>query len=93
MQYGERHHQAVSAQQRVITGRYNPSVEVANINKLDKSYLIKIMISVNRVNSNVIVSTMEARARQRPVKFYIEKLEQERLENFPRKKSSVVQAK
>ena len=69
MQYGERHHQAVSAQQRVITGRYNPSEEVANINKLDKSYFIIIKISVNRVNSNEIVSAMEVRSRQSRAEF------------------------
>ena len=41
-QSGERQHQAMTAQQRVIPGRYNPSVEVANTNKLEKSYFIKI---------------------------------------------------
>ena len=68
-QSGERHHQATSAYQRVIPGRYNYLGEVANINKLDKSYFIKIKTSVNRVDSNVIVSAMEARAVQRCVGF------------------------
>ena len=68
-QSGERHHQAISAQQRVIPGRYNPWEEVANMNKLDNSYFIKIKTSINRVNSNAIVSTMKARARQRRVDF------------------------
>ena len=40
-QTGERHHQATSAYQRVIPGRYNPSGDIANINKLDKLYFIK----------------------------------------------------
>ena len=37
-QSGEQHHQAISDQQRFILGRYNPSKEVTNINKLHKSY-------------------------------------------------------
>ena len=64
-QSGERQHQAMTAQQRVIPGRYNPSVEVANTNKLEKSYFIKNKTSVNRVDSNAIISAMEARTRQR----------------------------
>ena len=64
MQSGEHHHQATSDQQRVIPGCYNPSEEVANMNKVDKSYVIKIKTSVNRVDSNAIVSAMEVRARQ-----------------------------
>ena len=42
MQSGERHHQAMSAQQKVISGRYNLSEEVAHMDKLDKSYFINI---------------------------------------------------
>ena len=68
-QSGERHHQCTSAHQRVIPGRYNPSEEVANINKIDKSYFIKIKASVHRVNPNAIISAIEARARQRRVEF------------------------
>ena len=60
-QSGERHHQAMSALRMVIPGHYKPSEEVANMNKLDKSYFIKIKTSVNRVNSNTIVISMEAR--------------------------------
>ena len=88
-QSGERHHQAMSARHRVIPGRYNPSEDVANMNKLEKSYFIKIKISVNRVDSNAIISAMEARARQRRVKFQIEKLEQETLENLQRKRETL----
>ena len=39
-QCGERHYQATSAYQRFIPGRYNPSGDIANINKLDKLYFI-----------------------------------------------------
>ena len=53
----------------VVPVRYNPSEKAANINNLEKSYFIKIKISVNRVNSNAIVSAMEARARERHVEF------------------------
>ena len=63
MQSGERCHQAMSGQHRVIPVRYNPLEEVAKMNKQDKSYFIKIKISVNIVNLNVIVSAMEAHAR------------------------------
>ena len=59
----------MSDYQRVIPGRYNPSEEVANISKLDKSYYIKNKTSVNRVNINAIVSTMDARSRQLRVEF------------------------
>ena len=60
---GERHHQAMSAYQRVIKDRYNHSEEFARINKLDRSYFIKIKTSVNRLNSNAMVSAMEALTR------------------------------
>ena len=60
-QSGERHHKSMSDQLRVVPGLYNPSKEVANINNLDKSCLIKIKISVNRVNYNAIIRAMEAR--------------------------------
>ena len=62
-QSGEHHRKATSAQHRIIPDRYNPSEEVANISKIDKCYFIKIETSVNRVNSNAIVSAMERRAR------------------------------
>ena len=64
MQSGEIHHQAMSAYQRVILVRYNPTEEVATINKLDKYYFTKIKTSVNRVNSNAIGSAKDARAGQ-----------------------------
>ena len=41
MQSGEHHQQAMSDQERVITGQYKPSEEVASISRIDKSYLIK----------------------------------------------------
>ena len=59
----------MSDQQRFIQGHYNPLEEVANINKLDKSYFIKIKTFVNRVNTNVIVSAMEARAIHHRIEF------------------------
>ena len=68
-QSSESHHQATSAYQRVIPGHYNPLEKFSNINKLDKYYFIKIKTSVNRVDSNVIVSAMEARAGHRLVEF------------------------
>ena len=52
-----------------IPGRYNPSEEVADINKLDKSHFVKNKTSINRVDSNAIVSAMEARDGQRRVEF------------------------
>ena len=58
---GERQHQAMSAQQRVIPGHYNPLEEVGNTNKLEKSYFMKNNTSSNRVDSNAIISAMEAR--------------------------------
>ena len=64
---------ATTKPRRLSRGSYQaaitPSEEVANINKLDKSYFIKIKTSVNRVNSNAIISAIEARARQRRVEF------------------------
>ena len=39
-QSGERHYQAISDHNRVIPGRNNPPEEVANMNKLEKSFLI-----------------------------------------------------
>ena len=39
------------------------------MNKLDKSYFIKIKTSVIRINSNVVSIVMEVRARQRYVEF------------------------
>ena len=57
----------MSDQQSVIPGLYNPSEEVANINKLDKLYFIKFKTSVHKVNSNMIISAMEARAGKRCV--------------------------
>ena len=64
-QSGELRHQATPTYQRVITGLYNPSEEVANIYKLDTTYFIKYKISVNRVNSNTIISALEARSGKR----------------------------
>ena len=68
-QSGERQHQAMSDQQGVIPGRYNLSEEVSNTNKLEKSYFIKNKTSVNRVDSNAIISATEARTRQRRLEF------------------------
>ena len=69
-QSGERHHQAISDEQRVIPGRYNPSEDVAKIDNIEKTYFIKIKISVNRVDSNEINSAIEARhARPRRIEF------------------------
>ena len=76
------------AQQRVIPGHYNPLEEVANTNKLEKSYFIKNKTYLNRVDSNAIISAMEARTRQRRLEFKIEKLEQETFENSQRKRES-----
>ena len=55
------------------------------MNKIEKSYSIKNKISVDRVNSNTIVSATKARVRQRCVEFKIEKIEQETIDNLPRK--------
>ena len=74
---------------RLSRGSYqasiNPLEEVANMNKLEKSYFIKIKTSKNRVDSNAIITAMEARARQRRLEFKIEKLEQETPNNIPSK--------
>ena len=59
----------MSDQKSFIPGLYNPSEEVSNVNNIDKSYFIKNKISVNRVNSNVMVSAMEVRARLHCVEF------------------------
>ena len=72
----ELHQLAKLDKHRVVPGRYSPLEEVVNINKLDKSYFIKIKTTVNRVDSNAIVNAMEARAGQSRVEFQIEKLEQ-----------------
>ena len=69
MQSGEHHDQATSDQQRVIPGCYNPSEEVAKMNNIKKSYFIKNKTSVNRVDSDSIVSAMEARTRNHRVEF------------------------
>ena len=85
---GERQHQAMSAQKRVIPGHYNPLEEVANTNNLEKSYFIKNKTYLNRVDPNAIISAMEARTRQRRLEFKIEESEQETFEKPPGKRES-----
>ena len=48
MQSVKQYNQTISAQKRVTPGPYNSSEEVAQMNKLDKSYFIKIKTSVKK---------------------------------------------
>ena len=81
-QSGERHHQATPDQHRVIPGHYNPSEEVTKISKIYKSYFIKIQTSVNRANSNAVVSAMEVWARQRRLEFKLKQYIMKRSINY-----------
>ena len=65
MQSVKCYQQATSDYQRVIPGRYNSLEEVDNMNEPAKYYFIKN----NRTDSNVIVSAMEAQARQSRAEF------------------------
>ena len=87
-QSGERHHQAMMDHQRVVPGRYNPLEEVANMNKLEKSYSIKTETSVNRVDSNAIFCAIEARARQHRLDYFNQKLGKKTLKKIPRKRET-----